>query len=119
MKLNPQFEKWFGGGVGEVFDSLDEYLQKIITSRVDTDIHFAVGIGDSLGYRFSSIKKENPILKKINDDFLFARYFGQSLGRLFPYLPDDLRKQVTDSSKNNPQLSDGLGMGIGFMLPGR
>jgi class 3 adenylate cyclase len=115
MKINPQFEKWFGRSVGDVFELLDEDLQKVITSRVNTDMHFAMGIGESLGYRFSSLKRENQILKRINDDFLFARYFGQSLGRLFPYLPDNVRKEVSYSCTHNPQLSDGLGMGIGFI----
>jgi hypothetical protein len=114
MNSKVSFERSFGRGVGEVFEFLNEDLQKIITSMIDTEIHFASGIGESLGARFSSLERESPIFKKIEDDFLFARYFGNSLGKLFPLLNDSLRKQITESANTNPQLSDGLGAGLGY-----
>jgi len=117
MKKNIQFERTFGLGVGEVFESLDEELQKTIFSKVDSEIEFAVGIAESLGYRFSTLDEEdrNKILKKMSDVFLFARHFGQSLGRLYKYLSDDIKKEISEYRGRSPQFSDGIGMGIGYI----
>ncbi len=112
MKKNVSFERAFGQGVGEVFESLEENLQKTMTSRIDTEIHFTIGMGESLGYRFFSIEK-NPIFKKIKDDFNFAHNFGNSVGKLIPYLSEEHRKQIFETAKSNPYLLDGLGSGIG------
>lgn len=45
---------------------------------------------------------------------LFARYFGQSVGRLYGHLPAELRSLITDQTNRNPQFADGLGMGLGY-----
>jgi hypothetical protein len=117
MKKNAVFERAFGRGIGENFESLDEPLQMLILEHVDTHIEFGVGLADSLGERFIELDDNNRkrILKKTYHGMLFARYFGQSVGRLYGRLPNELRSIVVSHSEKNPQFGDGLGMGLGYI----
>jgi hypothetical protein len=117
MKKNAVFERAFGRGVGENFESLDEPLQMLILEHVDTHVEFGVGLADSLGERFVELDDNNRkrILKKTYHGMLFARYFGQSVGRLYGKMPNELRSIVVSHSESNPQFADGLGMGLGYI----
>jgi hypothetical protein len=117
MKKNAVFERAFGRGVGENFESLDEPLQILILEHVDTHVEFGIGLADSLGERFIELDDSNRkrILKKIYHGMLFARHFGQSVGRLYDRMSDDLRSVVMSHAENNPQFADGMGMGLGFI----
>jgi hypothetical protein len=117
MKKNAVFERAFGRGVGENFESLDEPLQMLILEHVDTHVEFGVGLADSLGERFVELDDNNrkKILKKTYHGMLFARYFGQSVGRLYGKMPNELRSIVVSHSESNPQFADGLGMGLGYI----
>jgi hypothetical protein len=118
MKKSVEFERAFGQGVGEVFDSLDDDLQYIILERVDTEIEFAPGMAETLGYRFRSLedRQRKQVLDKIYSAGLFARYFGQSIGRLFKYLPENIRNDIFHDIEHNGQFADGVGMGIGYIF---
>jgi hypothetical protein len=117
MKKNAVFERAFGRGVGENFESLDEVLQMLILEHVDTHIEFGVGLADSLGERFMELDDNNRkwILKKTYHGMLFARYFGQSVGRLYSKMSEDLRSVIMSHTERNPQFADGLGMGLGYI----
>jgi hypothetical protein len=117
MKKNAVFERAFGRGVGENFELLDAPLQMLILEHVDTHIEFGVGLADSLGERFIELDDNNRkrILKETYHGMLFARYFGQSVGRLYGKMPNELRSTVMSHSENNPQFADGLGMGLGYV----
>lgn len=118
MKRKAIFERALGRGVGEVFESLDDMLQKSILHFVDTEIEFGVGLADSLGERFLELDdtNRNQVLEKTYHGMLFARYFGQSVGRLYDRLSDELRLLVMSHADKNPQFADGLGMGIGYVF---
>jgi class 3 adenylate cyclase len=55
-------------------------------------------------------------MKKIYSGILFARHFGQSLGRIFKYLPEEIKKEVFAHIERNTQIADGIGMGIGYVF---
>jgi class 3 adenylate cyclase len=119
IKKNAQLENAFGQGVGENFESLDEELQEIIMNRIDTEIEFSSGMGESLGRLYSVLDddgKRQQLMKKIYSGFLFARYFGQSLGRIFKYLPEEIKRELFVHIEQNTQIADGIGMGIGYMF---
>jgi hypothetical protein len=117
MKKNAVFERAFGRGIGENFESLDEPLQMLILEHVDTHIEFGIGLADSLGERFIELDDNNRkrVLKKTYHGMLFARYFGQSVGRLYGKMSNDLRSVVMSHAERNPQFADGLGMGLGYI----
>jgi hypothetical protein len=117
MKKSAVFERAFGHGVGENFESLDEPLQMLILEHVDTHIEFGVGLADSLGERFIELDDNNRkwVLKKTYHSMLFARYFGQSVGRLYGKMSNELRSIVMSHAENNSQFADGLGMGLGYV----
>jgi hypothetical protein len=117
MKKNAIFERAFGRGIGENFESLDEPLQMLILEHVDTHVEFGVGLADSLGERFIELDDNNRkrILKETYHGMLFARYFGQSVGRLYGRLSNELKSIVVSHSEKNPQFADGLGMGLGYI----
>ena len=114
MKKNAVFERAFGRGVGENLELLEEGLQMLILEHVDADIEFGVGLADSLGERFNDLDDNNRkrVLKKTYHGMLFARYFGQSVGRLYGKMSNELRSVVMSHAERNPQFADGLGMGI-------
>ncbi len=117
MKKNAVFERAFGRGVGENFELLDEALQMLILEYVDTHIELGVGLAESLGERFIELDYNNRkwVLKKTYHGMLFARYFGQSVGRLYGKMSNDLRSVVMSHADQNPQFADGLGMGLGYI----
>jgi hypothetical protein len=117
MKKNAVFERAFGRGVGEKFELLEEALQMLILEHVDTHIEFGVGLADSLGVRFMELDDNNlkRVLKKSYHGMLFARYFGQSVGRLYGKMSNELRSVVMSHAEKNPQFADGLGMGLGYI----
>ena len=117
MKKNAVFERAFGRGIGESFESLDEPLQMLILEHVDTHVEFGVGLADSLGERFIELDDNNRkrILEKTYHGMLFARYFGQSVGRLYGKMSNELQSIVVSHSEMNPQFADGLGMGLGYV----
>jgi class 3 adenylate cyclase len=121
MKTNAVFERAIGRGVGENFELLEDSLQDSILEFVDTEIEFGVGLADSLGERFAEIDKINRqrVLEKIYHGMLFARYLGQSIGRMLftQQFPSKLRQIVLSHAERNPQFADGLGMGLGYVYP--
>jgi hypothetical protein len=108
MKKNAVFERAFGHGVGQNFEQLDEVLQMLILEHVDTHIEFGVGLADSLGERFIELDHENRkrVLKKIYHGMLFARYFGQSVGRLYSKMSPELKSLVMSHAEKNSQFAD-------------
>jgi len=117
MKKNAVFERAIGRGIGENFELLEDSVQESILGLVDTELEFGVGLADSLGERLIELDDNNRqrLFEKIYHGMLFARYFGQSAGRLYSRLPDALRELVMLHAEKNPQFADGLGMGLGYM----
>ena len=85
----------------------------LILEHVDTDIEFGVGLADSLGERFMELDDNNRkrILKKTYHGMLFARYFGQSVGRLYGKMSKELQSVVMSHAERNPQFADRSGNG--------
>jgi hypothetical protein len=117
MKKNAVFERAFGQGIGENFESLEELLQMLILEHVDTHIEFGIGLADSLGQRFMELDDNNRkrILKKTYHGMLFARHFGQSVGRLYVKMSNELQSIVMSHAEKNSQFADGMGMGLGYI----
>ncbi|AFU58849.1 hypothetical protein Ngar_c19170 [Candidatus Nitrososphaera gargensis Ga9.2] len=74
-------------------------------------------MADSLGERFMELGYSNRerVLKKTYHGMLFSRYFGQSVGRLYGKMSDDLRSVVMCHVEKNAQFADRLGMGVGYV----
>lgn len=72
-------------------------------------------MAESLGLVFPLLDYDQRqlIFRKIYDSLLFARFFGQSLGRYLKDLEPDIRQEILDQTDVNPQFADGIGIGIG------
>ncbi|MFZ0511977.1 MAG: hypothetical protein WAM14_10250 [Candidatus Nitrosopolaris sp.] len=57
-------------------------------NRIDTEIEFASGMAESLGHLYPTCddNRRQQLIPKIYSGRLFARHFGQSLGRIFKYI---------------------------------
>jgi hypothetical protein len=122
MKSNNLFEFSLGQGVGEVFPSLDaKFQQEIIkTVKKGLDIEFIRGLSSGLGYNFPSLDRvqQKNLLRMVNPAGVpFARFFGESVGRVFKYLSKEFHEQVFELMNRNGQFADGIGMGVGYALP--
>ena len=95
IRQNLQLENAVGRGIGDIFESLDENLQKIIMNRIEAEIELASGMAESLGHLYITFNQQrSQLMAKIYSGGLVARYFGQSLGRLFNYITPDLKEEV-------------------------
>jgi hypothetical protein len=122
MKSNTLFEFSLGQGVGEIFHSLEaEFQQEIIkTVEQGLDVEFIRGLSSGLGHNFSSLDRaqQRDLLRMINAGGVpFARFFGESLGRVFKYLSKELQEQIFKLMKRSGQFADGIGMGLGYVFP--
>jgi hypothetical protein len=94
IRQNLQLENAVGQGIGDSFESLDENLQKIIMNRIESEIELASGMAESQRHLYTMFDKNrrSQLMTKIYSGGLFARYLGQSLGRLFKYITPDRSK---------------------------
>jgi hypothetical protein len=117
MKRKRYFELSLGQGVGEVFASLDELIQRELLYRIKIDGEFARGLGDGLGTSFQLLDKElqKTILQQCGQSLPFARGLGESLGRSFHELEPEIQSAVFSilTDKKHSQFDRGLGTGLG------
>ena len=122
MKNDNLFEFSLGQGVGEVFPSLDTEFQQEIIKIVEKglDVEFIRGLSSGLGYNFPSLDRvhQKNLLRMVNPAGVpFARFFGESLGRVFKYLSKEFHEQIFELMNRNGQFADGIGMGVGYAFP--
>ena len=64
-------------------------------NRIEAEIELASGMAESLGHLYITFNQQrSQLMAKIYSGGLVARYFGQSLGRLFNYITPDLKEEV-------------------------
>ncbi len=114
---NPFYRRGLGIGLGKSFVYLPQSCRKDVFRLAEKDMHFAVGLGEGIGYIFGYIDplNQNEILAKTSSSFAdsgFAMGFAMGVGANFDYLEKPIAQLLAARSKDI-QFSMGLGIGMG------
>jgi hypothetical protein len=122
VEIDGEFAKWLGYGLGSSFITLDKERQlNILESIIRKSIPFARGLGESLGYKFTSTPQElqEEIFRVllIKENFQFARGLGMGLGLTFLQLDEQVKRKIFDFITKSYQFAVGVGYGLGNIFP--
>ncbi|MBW9142035.1 MAG: hypothetical protein K1T65_10225 [Candidatus Aramenus sp.] len=115
-KLLQKSDRWLGAGVGKVFDSLPFELRKVVVEKFSNDREFALGLIRSLDLNSLSDEELQAVVSSCLKDSDLSFFLGNSLGRNFPSLNEDLKSLAEELSSKSVDVARGLGNGFSVLF---
>jgi hypothetical protein len=119
FKINPNFRRGLGIGMGRAYRYLSEGARLEALRMSEEDVQFAIGFGEGIGtvYNYLEDSQKELVMSYIDgEDAGFSRGLGMGFGSVFSYFGDDVRKDIFAHIVHNGQLSLGLGAGLAMHI---
>jgi class 3 adenylate cyclase len=116
---NYEFDFGFGAGSAWALRYCSDETKNVIHERMKTKREFARGLGFGLAriiQHFSADERERLMYEYILSEAMSSDGFGEGTGHyIWSALDETARKQFVEFAAKHPEISRGLGDGIGFL----
>lgn len=117
IKLDDQYVKGLGNGIGIIISELDTKRRRKIWNIAEKNRDFSFGLGAGIGESLlvSSYEIINKSLKLAERNNRFANGFGSGISHL-QYIDEKIFKHVRKLLEQNENFARGYGHGLGHLL---